>query len=126
MAQAVIARPTNANQELPTPTMADITGLTITILNGSGWIRATFSANLWNTHSADQNASFRMLIDGQPQPDATRMIRLATQTGGSMGWSELFKPGAGTHTYKIQGEADLGPFVILGRGASIIIEEPGY
>jgi len=126
MAQKVNAIPTLDNQALNLTTFADIPGLSISTLNGSGWIQLTYSASLYNTYAGSNQASFQLVIDDIAQPDSTAKQNLGQAAFMTIGRSLAYKLGAGQHTIKLQGSAISADIIISLRRGNLILDEPGY
>jgi len=126
MAQAVQAVPASPNQDLPLSNYADIAGLSITILNGSGWIRATFSASINNQYAGTNVAQIQLLVDGIQQAHFYFYCKLLQGEGQIISRTALLKPGSGQHVYKLQGYSSQESAYIVSLAATFIIEEPGF
>jgi hypothetical protein len=126
MAQAIQVIPTNESQPLNPGSFADIPGLSITILNGSGWIRATSNLCCHNLDPTTDYAACRITVDGAQIPNSQRGSHIPQNLEYTFGGTFLIKPGAGQHTYKLQGLAVLGTAYINLYLANFIIEEPGF
>jgi hypothetical protein len=126
MAQAVTVKPSANNQILGVAAWTDIPGMTITILNGSGWIEISYSACLQNQLAGANDGILRLTIDGIEKPDSTRQISYSATAYQSIAFTDIFKTGAGTHTYKLQGYAINADVRIPGRYAQLVVKEPGF
>jgi hypothetical protein len=126
MAQSVQVLPTSTNTPLTPAAFADIPGLSITVLNGSGWIRLSYSIDLFNTVAAPNDCGFRFKIDGQPILDTLRYTTVPTSGTGSIASFHLFKPGSGQHTYNIEAFCAQASILIPDIRAAFILDEPGY
>jgi hypothetical protein len=126
MAQAIQALPAANGQALPIGTPALIAGLLITILNGAGWIKASFSAVLQNTYAGVNVLELYLHVDGVQQPLSRIHIYIPETYYTSIARSVLIKPGAGQHTYEIFAAVANDGTLINELNANLLIEEPGF
>jgi hypothetical protein len=126
MAQAVKAVPSVSNQELASPNFTDIPGLSIIVLNGSGWIELSYTVALINGYAGIVYAIFQITIDGALLAETYRNTYLGQGAEAEISFSTIIKPGAGAHTYHLQGRSNHTAVKILELYANLIMREPGY
>jgi hypothetical protein len=126
MSQLIIVTPSAPAAELPITNFAEIPGLKATILNGSGWIKLSATLNLYDSTAASKNAFLRLTRDGIPINDSERLVRVQTSYYLSATLLAAIRPGAGQHTYAVEGMGSAAGIQIVNTQASFIIEEPGY
>jgi hypothetical protein len=126
MAQAVTVGPTIANQILAVGSYQDIPGLSITCLNGSGWIFLLYSFQLLNLYAGANPAFFQFSVDGAPHPNSGRGATLAQSGQANVNCCYAIKPGAGQHIYTVQGQTLNADMQIVLQNGSLILQEPGY
>jgi len=126
MAQATIRRPTAANQNLPVAAHAAITGLTATILTGSGWVIATILATLLDSSAAANQVYFRLSVDGANPEDCQIAVTVPASGRSTICGRFPLKIGAGQHVILAEGYAAVANVGFIDKQGALIIEEPGY
>jgi len=126
MAQATIRRPTAANQVLPVAAHAAITGLTATILTGSGWVIATILATLLDSSAAANQVYFRLSVDGANPDDCAIAVTVPASGRATICGRFALKIGAGQHVILAEGYAAVANVAFIDKQGALIIEEPGY
>lgn len=126
MAQAVTARTAVPDQTLPVAGWADTTGLSISMLNGSGWIEISFEAQIFSSYAGNNMIDARLTIDGVEYPDTVRTLVLAQNEQRPLAFKLLTKPGAGQHLYRVQTTTSQSTAKVMLNQVQFCVQEPGY
>jgi hypothetical protein len=126
MAQAVQKINTVPNEAIGIGAYAPISGLSITILNGSGWIRLTGLCTFQNAAGATRDIHTMLFVDGSQIPDSYRRTTAADTFMINVKNTTLFKPGAGQHTYDLRALTSAGSVLVFATQGMLQLDEPGY
>lgn len=126
MAQLINTKPSAPNQDFTHPSYADVPGLSIVALNGSGWIILSYSMTLSSNYAGAQTAYVRILIDGEALADSERAVSFSQSFIMTHTVRIPTRPGAGQHVYKLQAKSQNATVTISDEQATFSIEEPGY
>jgi hypothetical protein len=126
MRQSAIVNPSEPNTAIATGSLTEIPGMVIRTLNGSGWVKLSYSIRIYNSGGSSIGAHFQLSRDDLLIPLTYRSFPVMSNARNSPSSRHIFIPGPGLHTYKLLAFASGAGVIIEGQEANLILEEPGY
>lgn len=111
---------------LPTNALADLDGLSIQILTGSGILLVSYSLHAINTLNSLNSADIQFTLDGVPLSKTWRSWLFIANGWFTLASAHLIQPGAGKHIITLQGVAGAADIQISNITTEMIVHEPGF